>query len=34
MRKVIVLSGKARQVFKYLALLAQVKGNATLKDLP
>jgi len=33
MRTVIVLSGKARQVFQYLALLAKYKGNATLKDL-
>lgn len=33
MRTVIALSGKAKQVFRYLALLAQVKGNTTLKEL-
>ena len=33
MRNVIVLSGKARQVFRYLALLAQLKGSTTLKEL-
>jgi len=33
MRNVIVLSGKARQVFRYLALLAQFKGSTTLKEL-
>ena len=31
--KVIRLSGTARQVFKFLALLAQYKGEKTLKDL-
>ena len=30
---VIVLSGKAHQVFKYLALLAKEKGNVTLGEL-
>ena len=34
MRKIIVLSGKARQVFQYMALLAKYKGKTTLKDLP
>jgi len=33
MEKVIALSGKARQVFRFLALLAQFKGEKTLKDL-
>ncbi len=33
MRNVIVLSGKAKQVFRYLALLAQLKGSTTLKEL-
>ena len=33
MKTVILLSGKAKQVFKYLALVAQYKGKVTLKDL-
>lgn len=33
MKTVIVLSGKAKQVFRYLSLLAQYKGNKTLKEL-
>ena len=33
MGTVIVLSGKAKQVFNYLALLAQYKGKKTLKEL-
>jgi hypothetical protein len=33
MEKVISLSGKANQVFKFLALLAQFKGEKTLKDI-
>ena len=33
MRNVIVLSGKAKQVFRYLALLAHLKGSTTLKEL-
>jgi hypothetical protein len=33
MRNVIVLSGKAKQVFRYLSLLAQIKGSKTLKEL-
>ena len=33
MRTVVVLSGKAKQVFRYLALLAQLKGKTTLGEL-
>ncbi len=33
MEKVIALSGKASQVFRFLSLLAQFKGEKTLKDL-
>jgi hypothetical protein len=33
MQTVIALSGKAKQVFKFLALMAQYKGEKTLKDL-
>ena len=33
MEKVISLSGKASQVFKFLAFLAQFKGEKTLKDI-
>jgi hypothetical protein len=33
MQTVIALSGKAKQVFKFLALMAQFKGEKTLKDL-
>ena len=33
MRTVITLSGKAKSVFKYLALLAEHKGDTTLKDI-
>ena len=33
MQTVIALSGKARQVFRFLALLAQFKGEKTLKEL-
>jgi len=33
MRTVVVLSGKARQVFRYLASLAQIKGKTTLGEL-
>ena len=33
MRTVVVLSGKARQVFRYLAFLAQIKGKTTLGEL-
>lgn len=33
MEKVIALSGKASQVFRFLQLLAQFKGEKTLKDL-
>jgi len=33
MKTIIVLSGKARQVFRYMALLAQYQGKKTLKDL-
>lgn len=33
MQKVISLSGKARQVFRFISLLAQFKGEKTLKDL-
>lgn len=33
MDKVIASSGKAKQVFKFLQLLAQRKGEKTLKDI-
>ena len=33
MQTVISLSGKAKQVFRFLSLLAQFKGDKTLKDL-
>lgn len=33
MVKVITLTGKAHQVFRFLQLLAQYKGAVTLKDL-
>lgn len=33
MEKVIQLSGKASQVFRFLALLAQFKGHAKLSEL-
>jgi len=33
MKQVIVLQGKASQVFKYLNLLARYKGNIKLGDL-
>ena len=32
-RAVIVLSGKARNVFRYLRLLAHIKGDVRLKEL-
>lgn len=33
MDKVIAVSGKAKNVFKFLALIAQFKGEKQLKDL-
>jgi pSer/pThr/pTyr-binding forkhead associated (FHA) protein len=33
MQTVLTLSGKARQVFRYLALLARYNGQVTIKDL-
>ena len=33
MQTVLTLSGKARQVFRYLALLAKYNGQLTIKDL-
>jgi len=33
MKTIIHVSGKARQVFKYMELLNRYKGNATLKEL-
>ncbi len=33
MKTIIVLSGKAKQVFRYLSLVAKYKGNKTLKEL-
>ncbi len=33
MKQVLVVSGKAKQVFKYLALVARYKGNVSLKEL-
>ena len=33
MQKVIALTGKARQVFRFINLLAQFKGEKTLKEL-
>ena len=33
MEKIIAVSGKAKQVFKFIALVAQVKGEKKLKDL-
>ena len=33
MKTVIVLSGKAKNVFKYTSLIAQYKGKTTLKEL-
>ena len=33
MKTVMVVSGKAKQVFKYLALTAKYKGKVTLKEL-
>jgi len=33
MKQVIRISGKAEQVFKYLALLAKQRGNETLGDI-
>ena len=33
MEQVIQVSGKAKQVFKYMELLGRYKGNVTLKEL-
>jgi hypothetical protein len=33
MKQVLVVSGKAKQVFKYLGLVARYKGNVSLKEL-
>lgn len=33
MQQVFVTEGKAKQVFKYLALVSKHKGNTTLKQL-
>ncbi len=33
MKTVLTLSGKAAQVFRYLALLARYNGKVTIKDL-
>ena len=33
MRQVILISGKAERVFKYVEVLNRYKGNASLKDL-
>jgi hypothetical protein len=33
MKTIIQVSGKARQVFKYIELINRYKGNATLKEL-
>ncbi len=33
MKTVLTLSGKARQVFRYLALLARYNGQLTIKDM-
>ncbi len=33
MKPVIQISGKAKQVFKYMELLSRHKGNVTLKEL-
>jgi len=33
MKTIIQVSGKARQVFKYMELLKRYKGNTTLKEL-
>ncbi len=33
MKSIIKISGKAKQVFKYVELLKRHKGNVTLKDL-
>lgn len=33
MKTELVLSGKARQVFRYLALLARYKGTTKVRDL-
>ena len=33
MKQLILISGKAKQVFKYIELAKRYKGNVTLKDL-
>lgn len=33
-KTVMVLSGKAKQVFRYMELAAEYKGKKTLKELP
>lgn len=33
MKRQLVLSGKASQVFRYLELVLKVKGNITVKEL-
>ncbi len=33
MKEIIKVSGKAKQVFKYIELLSRHKGNVTLKEL-
>ena len=33
MQKILTVSGKAKQVFKYLEVVARYKGNVTLKEL-
>jgi len=33
MKTVLTLSGKARQVFRYLALLARYNGQVSIKEL-
>ncbi len=33
MKTIIQVSGKAKQVFKYVELLSRYKGNVTLKEL-
>ncbi len=33
MKQVLVVSGKAKQVFKYMELVSRYKGNVRLKEL-
>jgi hypothetical protein len=34
MKRILTISGKAKNVFKYTALLAKRQGNKKLKDIP